>query len=159
VRFTVTRIFDAEGRACAQNKRNLRYYLDPEEETKLGCSIQEGIWRAIITGSVRDKVHLYEEVWREMVPYLLEMSKMTEMVKMENLFWQAAPGHEELHTDTGDYAEGLSAIIAKEEKLLGEVAVGKPLRGLLHMPSPKVVRKEYPPEHYELHTDTGSYDE
>jgi hypothetical protein len=81
------------------------------------------------------------------------MSKMPDMVKMENLFWQAAPEHEELHTDIEGYDESLSFTIAKEEKLIVEME--RLIHSHLQLPPPEVIRRENPPEHYELHTDTS----
>jgi hypothetical protein len=157
---TVERLFDAEGRLCKIIDGKTR--LAPWMEDQVNWQPEEGLWRTLITGNVRESVSIYEEIWRTLAPYLLEMSRMPEMRKMEELFTEAAPEHEELHTDTGGYDEGidLSAIIAKEVQLLGEVAVGPKVRGFLRMPPPQKISKEkLVPEHHELHTDTGSYDE
>jgi hypothetical protein len=82
------------------------------------------------------------------------------MKKMEDLF-QAGVEHEDVHTDTGAW-EGLSAIIAKEEKILAEAsaivanpvpAVGK-VYGFLRMPPPTKINSKMV-EDEDVHTDTG----
>lgn len=161
---TVERLFDGEGRLCKVIDGKTR--LAPWMEDQVGWNPQEGLWRTLITGNVRESVSIYEEIWKAMVPYLLEMSKMPDMVKMEKLFTEAGPEHEELHTDTSGYDEGIAALLAKEEKLLievtsslagsGSVRIGKPVRGFLRMPPPqKIPNEKKAVEHSELHTDTS----
>ena len=162
---TVERLFDAEGRLCKVIDGKTR--LAPWLEETVGWQPHEGLWRTLITGNVRESVAIYEEVWKALAPYLLEMSRMPDMIKMENLFTEAGTEHEEMHTDTSGYDEGLAAIIAKEVKLLGEVTELKPGRPitmnrgrgasypLIPMPAPTVLSKGKPVEHEELHTDNS----
>ena len=75
---------------------------------------------------------------------------------------------EHVHTDVGAYEEGISALIAKEVKLLGEVTELKPGRPitmprgrsypLIPMPAPMKVSSK-PVEREDVHKDNGVYDE
>jgi hypothetical protein len=91
-------------------------------------------------------VHVNKAIWRDIAPYLIEMSKMEEMQQMENLLLEAGVQHGELHSDVGNYDESLSALIWQEEKILSEAS--------------KIISKERAViEHGALHTDNGPYDE
>jgi hypothetical protein len=158
VNLNVRRVFDEEGRYCARVPRSSgeffgNYELDPEEEERvLGSPVQEGVWRAIITGNVYDAVHVNEAVWKSIAPYLLQMSEMPDMKKMNNLL-PLPVEHWQVHTDV-DFEEGLSSIIKKEEKLIKEARTYP----LLSMPSPTVLPKRII-EHWEVHTDTTDREE
>jgi hypothetical protein len=70
-------------------------------------------------------------------------------------YYGGGPEHGDLHTAQGEYEEGLSALIKKEEKLLTEVSYP-----FLSMPAPtKISKEKNPPAHGDLHTAAGEYEE
>ena len=162
VDLTVRRVFDEEGRYCARVPRSSseffgNYELDPEEEERvLGNPVSEGVWRAMITGNAYDAVHVNEAVWKSLAPYLLQMSEMPDMEKMDRLL-PRMPEHEDVHTDTGFYeTKSIIALLHEEERLLAEVTsvsfASRPLRSPPPSPEGRYV------EHEELHTDNSEAD-
>lgn len=146
INLRVVRCWDAQERACKLNTNSNHYYPIPSNAAYFGSPLQAGVWRAIITGEVRDKVGVYEQLWKNISPFLLQMSQAPEMRKLEEIYLGSLMSHEELHTDTGSYDESLEEVMVKDKKVL---------RPFLRMPPPKVVKIKHPIEHSELHTDNS----
>jgi hypothetical protein len=81
----VYRYFDAESRTCTVDIGRMQYRLS-NVDPHYGCSLEDGVWRAIITGDVNDRIPHYTPMWAAIIPLLLEMSEASDMRKMEALF-------------------------------------------------------------------------
>jgi hypothetical protein len=157
----VARSWDADGRMCRKQSKDGKYNhaASSDPEAYLSGSLEEGIWRGIITGNVYDQIPHGTNLWQKITPYLLEMSQAPEMRKMEELYLGHRVEHEELHTDVGGYDEGREAASLRT-LLEGDTEALKantpPLRHhLLRMPPPQKIKLPVPVEHYELHTDNS----